>query len=98
MKLIVAPTAQYEIVGVWEFIARDNIDAADNWTKKLKKEFERIARYPQIGHVKWESLSTLRCWPFGTYLILYQVSGKTLTVMRVISGFRDISESDFGEI
>ncbi|MCE5230444.1 type II toxin-antitoxin system RelE/ParE family toxin [bacterium] len=98
MRLVVAPTAREEVVEAWHFIARDNVDAADGWVNRLGKEYDKLRKYPHIGRVRWESHPTLRCWPFGSYLIFYRVSGNTLTILRVVSDYRDISESEFGEI
>ena len=38
------------ILETWEYIARDDIDAADRFLAKLHKQIQALAETPGIGH------------------------------------------------
>jgi plasmid stabilization system protein ParE len=42
--------ADLDLDEIWEYIAADNIDAADRWIEKLFDAFEALARTPGMGH------------------------------------------------
>jgi plasmid stabilization system protein ParE len=37
---------------IWEYIARDNVEAADRWIAKLFDAFELLGQSPGIGHMR----------------------------------------------
>lgn len=70
-KYVLGTGAERDLDQIWEFIARDDIDAADRWIAKLFAVFERLAKNPGIGHRR-EDLTSLPIlfWPIGRYLVL----------------------------
>jgi plasmid stabilization system protein ParE len=47
---ILGPDADLDLDNIWDYTARDNIDAADRWIGKHFDAFEALARTPGIGH------------------------------------------------
>ena len=76
---------------IWDYIAEDNIDAADRWIAKLFDAFDGLARTPGMGH-KREDLTThpILFWPVGAYLILYRHKDERIEIVAVTQGARDI--------
>jgi plasmid stabilization system protein ParE len=76
---------------IWEYIAEDNIHAADRWIGKLFAAFEALAPNPGMGH-KREDLTAypVLFWPVGAYLILYREQKKSIEIVAVTQGARDI--------
>lgn len=67
MSLYVLSTgAEFDLDDIWEYIALDNIEAADRWVGKLLDAFELLARNPGMGH-KREDLTAhpVFFWPVG---------------------------------
>jgi antitoxin ParD1/3/4/toxin ParE1/3/4 len=64
---------------IWDYIARDNIDAADSWIAKLFDTFEALGRSPGIGHTR-KDLTPLPVlfWPVGAYLVTYRAGGHSV--------------------
>jgi len=83
--------ADLDLDEIWEYIAADNIDAADRWAGKLFDAFEALARTPGMGH-KREDLSDypVLFWPVGSYLILYRAERRPIEIVAVTQGSRDI--------
>lgn len=58
---------------IWEYIASDDLDAADRWIGKLYDAFEALGQTPGMGHRR-EDLTPypLLFWPVGAYLVIYR--------------------------
>ncbi len=83
--------ADLDLDGIWEYIAADNVDAADRWVGKLFDAFEALARAPGMGH-KREDLTDypVLFWPVGSYLIVYRAERQPIEIVAVTQGSRDI--------
>lgn len=83
--------AQLDLELIWDYIAQDNIDAADRWIDKLFGAFELLADAPGMGH-KREDLTdlTVLFWPVGAYLIIYRAQRKPIEIVAVTQGARDV--------
>jgi len=42
--------AELDLDGIWEYIAADSVDAADQWIEKLFEAFEALGRTPGMGY------------------------------------------------
>jgi plasmid stabilization system protein ParE len=83
--------AELDLDAIWEFIAQDNIDAADRWVAKLFDAFAALAQTPSMGHSR-EDLTALPVlfWPVGAYLVLYRAQSDGVEIVAVTQGARDI--------
>jgi plasmid stabilization system protein ParE len=78
-------------MNIWEYIARDNLDAADRWIAKLFDAFEGLAQTPGLGHRREDLTSyPLLFWPVGAYLIIYRADRQPLEIVALTQGSRDI--------
>ena len=41
---------EFDLDEIWEYIAADNIEAADRWAGKLFDAFEALGHTPGMGH------------------------------------------------
>lgn len=85
--------ADRDLDQIWEYIAEDNVDAADHLIAKLFEAFEDLARIPGMGH-KREDLTQfpLLFWPVGNYLVIYRAERSPIEVVAIAHGKRDIPE------
>jgi plasmid stabilization system protein ParE len=90
-EYVLSAGAELDLDEIWEYIAQDNIDAADRWVGKLFDAFVAQARTPGAGHRR-EDLTEypVLFWPVGTYLILYRVQKRFIEVVAVTQGARDV--------
>jgi len=90
-EYVLSTGAELDLNEIWEYIALDNIRAADRWIGKLFDAFEALARNPGMGHER-KDLTTypILFWPVGAYLILYRVQTKRVEIVAVTQGARDI--------
>ena len=92
MKHYVLSTgAELDLDEIWEFIATDNIRAADRWIGKLFDAFDALAQNLGMGH-KREDLTAypILFWPVGAYLVLYRAQKEFIEIVAVTQGARDI--------
>ena len=85
------PKAYEDLVEIWDFIAADNIAAADAWIDKLNAQFLLLASHPLIGKVREELAKEMRSFPIGRYVIFYLPEANGITVVRILHSARDIN-------
>jgi plasmid stabilization system protein ParE len=85
-----SPEALRDLRDVWEFIAEDNLDAADRVRAEFFDAFNGLVEMPNKGHRR-EDLTDLPVlfWPVRSYLIIYRPH-IPLEIVRVVHGARDI--------
>ncbi len=83
--------AALDLENIWDYIASDNIDAADRWIAKLFEAFDGLAQTPRMGHMR-EDLTPypVRFWTVGAYLIIYRAERQPVEIVAVTQGSRDI--------
>jgi toxin ParE1/3/4 len=91
IRYVLGEDAELDLDDIWEYIAADNIDAADKWINKLFDAFEAIGNMPGMGH-KREDLTDYHVlfWPVGAYVIIYRVTLGPVEIVAVTQGSRDI--------
>lgn len=88
---ILGRDAVLDLEAIWDYIAKDNIDAADSWIDRLYDAFESLGQNPGMGHRR-EDLTTLSVlfWPVGEYLVIYRAERGPIEIVAVTQGSRDI--------
>ena len=82
---------EFDLDDIWEYIAADNIDAADRWTDKLFSAFEALARTPGMGHKRMDRTpEPVLFWPVGAYLINYRAEHRPIEIVAVTQKSHDI--------
>jgi plasmid stabilization system protein ParE len=88
---VLGVNANLDLDEIWEYIAADNVDAADRWIEKLFDTFEIIGRTPAIGHYRQDITDLpVLFWPVGSYLIIYRAEHRPIEIVAVTQGSRDV--------
>jgi toxin ParE1/3/4 len=90
MSYRISPRADADLDEIWTYIAQDNPRAADRMEQALHEAMEQLGRMPGLGHRRSDASDRYRFWSVGRYLIAYRVEKKTVHVVRVLHGSRDI--------
>ncbi len=94
MKVVIAPSAREDILGVWAYIAKDNVAAADRVSDRIFDSIEQLGRSPFVGE-RCEALGPgLRHTFVGVYVIFYAVNqaDDMVEVKAVIHGARNLPQ------
>ena len=89
-QIVFAPEAQRDLHEAWEYIAADNVNAADKLAGQIHQALTLLAEMPGIGHSRRDISNPRYCsWTVRPYVIVYRYSSRTLTVVRILHGARD---------
>lgn len=84
--------ASQDIIDIWDYIAQDNPTAADKVEAQFKDAFTKLAANPYLGHKREElTEKPVRFWGVHSYQIIYDPQSQPLVILRILSGYRDIS-------
>jgi plasmid stabilization system protein ParE len=83
------PEALLDLDEIWDYIAEDNLDAADRVIADILSGIDALAPFPDQGHKRPDLTSRpLRFIAVHQYLIAYAPDEKPLWVIAVMHGRR----------
>src|SRR5579864_4972994 len=88
---VLTPRAEQDLSDIWDYIADDNIEAADGVLDALESGMAKLAKNPGMGH--WREQLTDKRHRFFlvySYLIVYRHKTKPLQIIRVLHAARDV--------
>jgi toxin ParE1/3/4 len=91
-RILRRPRAAEDIAEVWDYIADDNIVAADHWVDSLDEQFQLLTEHPLMGRERGDLLPGIRSFPFGRYVIFYLPTQNGIDVVRVLHSAMDIAD------
>ena len=86
--------AELDIGSIWDYVAADNIKAADTLLDRIERTFDMLAETPLAGRARHELARNLRSFPVGSYVIFYFPIPDGVEIVRVMSGRQDIDADD----
>jgi len=85
-------TAIHDIEQIADYIAKQfGLEQSEKFLSKLDAKFSRIVRFPNLGRQRNEILPGIRSLSVDAYLILYIPIGQDIEILRVVSGYRDLT-------
>jgi len=88
---LLSPEAFEDLQLISDFIATDNMRAADKVLDEFFDAFEKLAQWPGQGHTRSDLTDRdVRFWPVGSYLVVYREASAPLQIVAVLHGARDI--------
>jgi len=93
--------AREDVLDIWQYIAADNLDAADRMVGQFTATYERLARSPNVGADLSLLRPGLRAFPVRKYVIFFSRTLEGIDIYRVLHGARDwqtmIGQGDWPE-
>ena|SRR5688500_16237542 len=74
---------------IWNYIAIDNVAAADKFVRTIDEWLLRLADNPLLGRARDEFHPALRSVPIGSYLLFYRPIDNGVELVRVLHGARE---------
>ena len=91
MRSRLSAQAKKDLADIRDYIARDNPTAASKTVRSIRDLLRNvISPFPETGAACDELSPGLRCFPLGNYVVFYRID-KTIDVVRILHGARDIS-------
>ena len=89
MKVRWSARAERDLVQIADYVALDDIDAAIEWSDKLRDRARRAASMPRAGRIVPESgRDDVREVFLHAYRIIYRIEPTRLVVLAVLEGHR----------
>lgn len=89
----ISPAARHDLADIWEYISRDNEDAATSLLQSIYRQCVALAAMPGLGKALNADLGEgLRSYPVGRYVIYFRMCKSKLELVRVIHSARDLTE------
>lgn len=85
-----SPLAADDLLQLWVYVARDDLEAADRLLDRIDEVCARLADRPELGRSREELADGLRSFPVARYVIFYRASDEGIEVARVLHGARDL--------
>ena len=90
-RYVLTPSARRDVNDIWNYIASDNLEAADRVLDALESAMVKLAKNPGVGHWREELADKRhRFFPVYSYLIVYRDAPKPLQIVRVLHAARDV--------
>ena len=88
------PRADLDLDSIWNFIAADDIQAADRQINRIGEVFQMLVENPLAGRERSELRRDLRSFPVGSYVVFYTPISDGIEVARVMNSRQDIDADD----
>ena len=90
-RFVLTPEARADLIEIWNYIAEDSPDRADQVLARLYDSFTRLAQSPGIGHDRVDLAdSRHRFWTVYSYVIAYRWNTVPLQIIAVVHGARQL--------
>ncbi|OPY67299.1 MAG: Plasmid stabilization system protein [Syntrophorhabdaceae bacterium PtaU1.Bin034] len=87
MKILWSPLAIERASEIAEYIARDNVDAAERWVNELFGKVDLLTTFPESGLIVPETRNeTIRELVYGNYRIIYRLQEKRISIVTIRHG------------
>ncbi|MBA3484531.1 MAG: type II toxin-antitoxin system RelE/ParE family toxin [Pirellulales bacterium] len=83
-QVILSTPADIDMQGAWSHIADNSVTAADRMIDRFMEVFRQLESFPLIGEVHPHPTKTLRLITVPPYVIVYQVAGGDVTIVRIL--------------
>ena len=97
LRIRVRPRARADMLDIWNYIAAESERSAEKVLLRIGEVYQILASQPQAGRRRPELAEDLRSFPVGTYVVFYEIGDRSVDIVRVLSGYRDITEDLMSE-
>jgi toxin ParE1/3/4 len=88
------PQADLDLDSIWNFIAADDVQAAERLMNRIGSVFQMLVENPLAGRERSELRKGLRSFPVGNYVVFYSLVSNGIEVIRVMNSRQDIGADD----
>lgn len=91
-QFVLSQAASEDLLQIRAYIAQDNPSIVSEVLQRFEQTMKQLVIMPHLGHLR-EDLANeqLRVFPLYSYLIIYRPKSVPLEIVRVVSGFQDLS-------
>lgn len=91
MPVIVSRAAARDLQGIFDYISADNPVRARSFLQELRERCRQIGEFPKAARAMQLRGREIRLLPYRSYIIVYRIDAKTVTIERIWHGARNIA-------
>jgi toxin ParE1/3/4 len=82
------PAAELSLDGIFDYIGRENQSpaAAAKLLRRINEKCQLYAQQPLMGEARNDLGPTVRCFPVGNYVVIYEPLQDGIRVLLVVHG------------
>ncbi len=89
-RILRTSNALQDLDELWDYIAQENVTAADKMLDQLQERFELLAANPELGELQvLLADGKYRRFCFRKFVIYYQPLNDGIVLLRILHGARD---------
>jgi toxin ParE1/3/4 len=93
MSVHITRRAYKDLNEIWDYIANDSVESANRVVDRIYEALATIETNPRAGHTRDDvGDSALRFWSVYSYLVVYRLHGRKVSVTRVVHGARNLKK------
>jgi toxin ParE1/3/4 len=69
--LLKRPLAELDLLDIWDYIADDSLDRADDFLDRIESKLMTLAQNSGLGRKRSDLLPDLRSFSIGNYVVFY---------------------------
>ncbi len=90
-RFVLTPEARADLIEIWNYIAEDSIDSADQVVARLYDAFAGLGQTPKVGrHREDLADSRHRFWTVYSYVIAYRWETTPVQIIAIVHGARQL--------
>lgn len=93
-RLRKSPQADLDLDSIWNFIAVDDVHAAERQIDRIGKIFQMLIENPLAGRERFGLRKDLRSFAVRPYVVFYVPLSDGIEIIRVMHGHQDIDADD----
>jgi len=82
--------AEIDLLEIWDYIAKDNLTAADKLIRRLDERSHELLDNIELGPARDDIVKGMRHLVMDNYLILYRIKNDDIEVVRYLHGARNL--------
>lgn len=90
-RFIISPTASQDLEEIVDYLSDQSLDAGEQFLAEFDQKCRNLSRFPSMGRSYADLVPQLRGILIQTYIIFYQRVEDGIEIVRVISGYRNLS-------
>lgn len=91
-RYFISQAASQDLQAILDYFLTRSIDAGERFVREFNRKCQNLTNFPNMGRAYTEVAPNLRGIPLDRYIILYQVVDDTITIVRVVNGYQDLSK------
>ena len=92
MNFILSDEARNDLIDIQDYIAQDSPRQAARVIDDIFATLDKLAANPMIGQVREDLTSRpVHFFSVHSYLIIYSAASRPLSIVRILSGYRDVA-------